>query len=234
MKNSLNEIDMRPEERIWNKLYIQQIDAARQYAVDDWIYGERRLELSTIPKVENITIPHWRILSIIGKSPESDFWYRLANGIFNVNMRLREESQLAYLEERDYFHDVFGHTPMLFNYYVSNFIKGLGLFGQATWFNNDAKRALSNFYWFTIEFGLMQSSENTKLKVLGAGILSSVDELQFAVSPDSRKIRLTEDVYDEIAEMKDYVTNGFQERYYVLQDYFQFNQIIKYLWNRYV
>jgi len=47
-------------------------------------------------------------------------------------------------------------------------------------------RAMARFFWFTIEFGLMQSKDG--LRVYGSGLLSSYGEIQHALeSPDVQR-----------------------------------------------
>jgi phenylalanine-4-hydroxylase len=47
-------------------------------------------------------------------------------------------------------------------------------------------RAMARFFWFTIEFGLMQSKQG--LKVYGSGLLSSHGEIEHSIeSPDVQR-----------------------------------------------
>src|ERR1700678_4399578 len=47
-------------------------------------------------------------------------------------------------------------------------------------------RAMARFFWFTIEFGLMQSKQG--LRVYGSGLLSSHGEIEHAIaSPDVQR-----------------------------------------------
>ena len=47
-------------------------------------------------------------------------------------------------------------------------------------------KGMSRFFWFTIEFGLMQ--HQGELKVYGSGILSSYGEIEYAIeSPEAQR-----------------------------------------------
>ncbi len=43
-------------------------------------------------------------------------------------------------------------------------------------------KAMARFFWFTVEFGLMQEAEG--MKVYGSGLLSSIGEIEYAVTSD--------------------------------------------------
>lgn len=209
--------------QIWDTLVENQRQNAFFEASSLWDTGN--INFTELPRFEDVNIPHWKLLPIIGKSDESDFWYRLSRGIFNVNMRLRSEENINYLEERDLFHDFFGHVPFLYNKDYTNYLIGLGNFYENSTKSDVIKRCLSNLYWFTSEFGLIK--EQGKTKILGAGILSSVDETTYVLThPELHK---PFDIW-EIVMKKDYVTNGFQDTYYVLKDISEFRKILKFLW----
>jgi phenylalanine-4-hydroxylase len=82
--------------------------------------------------------------------------------------------KLDYLEEPDMFHDVFGHIPLLSNPEYSEFIYQFGKLGKSFISNEEKLLQLQRLYWFTIEFGLIM--EDNKLRIYGAGILSSFGE----------------------------------------------------------
>ena len=164
---------------VWDKLINRDIDYT--LISEKWNRGFSFLKplMLEYPYIEDLSIPNWRLLPIIGKSPDGDFWRRLSCSIFNVNMRLRPEKQIDYLEERDYFHDLFGHTPILFDSYYSNYMRALGILGQFMEDSDEARKALSNIYWFTSEFGLVM--EDNKIVAYGAGIISSTAELKLSL-----------------------------------------------------
>lgn len=210
------------EQEIWRHLFNEQFPAANEKASSMWM----RCQMNDLPRLEDVSIPHWKLQPIVGKSPEDIFWYRLSRGIFNVNLRLRTEDNLYYLEERDLFHDYFGHVPFLYDKDYTDYLIGLGNFYENSSKDEKVKRCLSNIYWFTSEFGLIYEDKGDP-KVLGAGILSSVNELDHVYSNIANWREFN--IWD-VVMIKQYVTNGFQEQYFILRGKHQFKEIIKFLW----
>lgn len=225
---------------IWDTLMGRQWKPAVKHASKRWLNGLPLIGLSMPdPMNQEITIGNdWKVIPILGKSSEVSFWYKLSRGAFNVNVRLRDANQINYLEERDLFHDYFGHLPILINKHYTDYLLGLGIYAQHMHFSdpvtfNSAKKAISNIYWFTSEFGLVM--EDGELKAYGAGILSSVDELNNALSGDSKKIHLTQDnLAIELSKMtkRNYITNEFQDIYYVLTNWSLLTDMLKWLWKK--
>jgi phenylalanine-4-hydroxylase len=81
--------------------------------------------------------------------------------------------------------------------------------------------------------------EDNKTVAYGAGIISSTAELKYALSPKSKKILMDtplSPIYETlywIAKKDSYITDGFQDEYYVLNDWSQLDQIIAWLWIKY-
>lgn len=216
------------KEEIWEHLALQLREASSKASIM-WKYHNMINHLFHLPKLEDIVIPHWKLLPIVGKSPEGDFWYRLSRGIFNINQNLRDEEHLEYLEERDLFHDLFGHGPALFSPDITDYLIGLGNFYENSCKSPEIQKVLSNLYWFTAEFGLIM--ERGKPKVLGAGILSSKAELKHVFSGEATILPFS---IKEVINEPPYITDGFQERYYLLDTKDQFKDILKYLWKNYI
>lgn len=214
------------EIQIWSNLYEGAIEGAMKGASAKWIQGINSLDLRTLPVIEDLSIPHWRVHPILGKSPEASFWYRLSRGIFNVNQRLRAEDQLAYLEERDLFHDTYGHLPILYDPLYTNYLYGIGNVAVHMNQTPENQRIISNLYWFTSEFGLVE--EHGQIKAYGAGIISSRGELEYALSNDSHK-----KLFDirEVAFMESYPTDTFQDTYYILRDWDHLRYVLQWCWD---
>lgn len=223
------------QEQIWDKLFQQQYEQIffnTSKISERWQEptgsGEPKFvnDFYKLPRLEDIAIPHWKIQPIIGKSPEKEFWYRLSRGIFNVNLRLRTEDQINYLEERDLFHDCFGHLPILYNEHYSNYLRALGCFAQYA--SEKELKKLSRLYWFTSEFGLV--IEDGVQKPYGAGILSSYGELEHVLSGEAN---VTKFDIERIGQT-DYPTDGFQPIYFCLRDWSELDYIVKYIWRYWV
>ncbi len=105
-------------------------------------------------------------------------------------------------------HDCLGHVPPLMN---QDYAELLTLIGKATSTtpHGDQVLALKRFSWFSIEFGLIEEQDETK--VFGAGILSSTGEIPFSLSPDVRRRPF---VTDDVIET-DYDPSRMQETLFV-------------------
>src|SRR6056297_3622447 len=57
----------------------------------------------------------WNLLPVYEKTSDEEFFESIRRGYFNINMYLRNEEELEYLPLRDFFHDTFGHLPILQN-----------------------------------------------------------------------------------------------------------------------
>ena len=79
--------------------------------------------------------------------------------------------------------------------------------------------ALKRLSWFSVEFGLIE--EDGRTKVFGAGILSSLGEIPFSLSPQvERRPFVTDQVLDtltleELVEHVNRATSTNQEMYYI-------------------
>jgi phenylalanine-4-hydroxylase len=126
---------------------------------------------------------------------------------------IRRPDQLDYLQEPDVFHDVFGHVPLLANPVFADYLQAYGIGGQRA--NGlGAIRNLARLYWYTVEFGLLNTADG--LRIYGAGIASSHSESRFAlddpspnrISFDLRRIMRTP-----------YRIDDFQQVYFVIDSF---------------
>jgi len=125
----------------------------------------------------------WQIARIPGLLHERDFFGLLAKRLFPSTDYIRGKEELDYTPAPDCFHDMFGHMPMLTQSAFADFYH---MFGQAAL---DAKgidrQSLERLHWFTVEFGLIQQPEG--MRIFGAGVLSSKEEAQHALSAKVEK-----------------------------------------------
>jgi len=89
------------------------------------------------------------------------------------------------------FHEIFGHCAMLTHPAFAEFTHTYGKLGLAA--SKEDRVYLARLYWFTIEFGLLNSKDG--LRIYGGGILSSPGETQYAIGSDVPE-RKTFDVVD--------------------------------------
>jgi phenylalanine-4-hydroxylase len=75
---------------------------------------------------------------------------------------------------------MFGHMPLLTD---ENFASFYQMFGEAAFHAEGINRKyLETFHWFTVEFGLIKKPEG--MRIYGAGIISSKEEVTHALSDD--------------------------------------------------
>lgn len=116
----------------------------------------------------------WQIEVVKGLIPVEQFFQLLSEKKFCSSTWLRTIDQLDYLEEPDMFHDIFGHIPLLIHPVFAHFMEEFGKLGVQHSHRKEHVVQLQRLYWFTIEFGLIQTQERDK--IYGAGILSSYGE----------------------------------------------------------
>lgn len=120
----------------------------------------------------------WQIARIPGLLHERDFFGLLAKRLFPSTDYIRGKEELDYTPAPDCFHDMFGHMPMLTQPAYADFYH---MFGKAALDAKGQDRvSLERLHWFTVEFGLIQQEEG--MRIFGAGVLSSKEEVQHALS----------------------------------------------------
>lgn len=210
---------------VWKLLFNRQMENLAPVVSSEF------LEALAIVKFTNEKIPDfkeinallkpvtgWELQVVPNISPQAEFFECLSQKRFTATCWLRSLEQLDYLEEPDMFHDVFGHVPLLSNHNYVAFFKGISdiflKYGQ----NEKVTELLGRIYWFTIEFGLIR--ENNKLKIYGAGIISSVGETKNSLSNSVRHLPFdVRSVFNT-----SFRTDIFQETYFVIDSFEQ-------LWN---
>jgi phenylalanine-4-hydroxylase len=155
----------------------------------------------------------WQVVAVPGLVPDAVFFEHLANRRFPSGRFLRQRSQLDYLEEPDVFHDVFGHVPMLSDPVFADYMQAYGQGGLRS-LGFDALPKLARLYWYTVEFGLLETPQG--LRIYGAGIVSSGAESLFALDDPSPN-RLG---FDLMRVMRtSYRIDDFQQTYFVIPSF---------------
>jgi phenylalanine-4-hydroxylase len=155
-----------------------------------------------------------------GLIPEEAFFALLSQRKFPVTHWIRTPEEFEYVVEPDVFHDLFGHVPMLFNPWFADYMQAYGHGGLKA-SQLGACEFLSRLYWYTVEFGLIQSAQG--LRAYGAGILSSAGELPYSVhsqEPRRRPLDL------ETAMSSPYVIDSYQRGYFVIESFEQLSEMV--------
>jgi len=191
----------------WRRLYSRMLPRWERYANRHFQAGLDSLCLSheRVPKLADVNRflrprTGFTAKAVSGYVPAFLFFDSLRNREFPTPLTIRRGDPLDYLPEPDIFHDVAGHVPM---HTDKNFAEALVRFGEcahtavgiAAGIRDQDERvrtvtsmikAMARFFWFTIEFGLMVSSDG--LRVYGSGLLSSFGEIEHAIeSPEVQR-----------------------------------------------
>jgi phenylalanine-4-hydroxylase len=210
----------REEHDRWDRLFRRQADVLPGRACKAFLKARDRLELSPsgIPDMERLsdrleTITGWRVVPVSDLVPDEIFFDHLANKRFPAGAFIRPESEFDYLEEPDVFHDVFGHVPLLADPLFSDFMQAYGQGGQRA-LGRGQLTNLARLYWYTVEFGLVR--EAGKLRLFGAGIMSSPHESVFALeSASPHRVG-----FDLVRAMRtNYIIDDFQQTYFVIDSF---------------
>jgi phenylalanine-4-hydroxylase len=205
------------EHRTWITLYERQAKVLPGRACDAFFRGLEALDLhgQGIPDFGELSeklsaLTGWRIVAVPGLVPDAVFFDHLANRRFPAGNFIRSANELDYLQEPDVFHDVFGHVPMLTDPIFADYMQWYGKTGLLAQ-SSGRLQNLARLYWYTVEFGLLETSEG--LRIYGAGIVSSRTESIFALESSSPN-RLGFDLERVIRTL--YRIDDFQQVYFVI------------------
>lgn len=214
------------EHQTWVTLYERQMKILPGRAADVFLKGLDALDLhgSGIPdfremnqKLEALT--GWTVVCVPGLVPDAVFFDHLANRRFPSGQFIRKPDQLDYLQEPDIFHDVFGHVPMLTDPTFADYMEAYGKGGQRA-ASLGMLPNLARLYWYTVEFGLMETPEG--LRIYGAGIVSSSTESKFSLDDPSPN-RLGFDLERVMRTL--YRIDDFQQVYFVIPSIEQLREV---------
>jgi phenylalanine-4-hydroxylase len=205
------------EHDVWITLYERQTAMLPGRACDAFLRGLDALDLhrSGIPDFTRINeelqrLTGWSVVAVPGLVPDNVFFDHLANRRFPAGQFIRKPDELDYLQEPDIFHDVFGHVPMLTDPVFADYMQAYGQGGQRA-LELGRLANLARLYWYTVEFGLMNTPEG--LRIYGAGIVSSRTESIFALDDPSPN-RIGFDL--ERVMRTPYRIDDFQQSYFVI------------------
>ena len=202
---------------------------------------------SSIPNLNEISmiindITSWKIKPVSGFVDEIIFFKLISESYFPSSDIIRLSSKfkkkykgfniknnLSYTPEPDIFHEIFGHAPFLLNNKYCKLFQDIGRLGceilNSMEYSDDLKyhnlRRLQNFVWWTLEFGLISKDINNDFKIFGAGILSSIDEINNVVKSIKNIKKYSKIIKYDIEKIAltcfDY--SNLQDRYYYIDSF---------------
>ncbi len=206
---------------LYARLYARQLRLVHGRACDEFLQALAHLDMGGgIPRFEHVcdrlaNATGWQIVAVPGLIPEDAFFRLLAQRRFPVTVWLRTPEEFDYIVEPDLFHDLFGHVPLLFDPVFADYMQAYGEGGLKAQRRN-ALELLARLYWYTVEFGLIDTARG--LRVYGAGILSSPGELERAL-PDPNPVRIGFDLRRVLRTQ--YEIDDFQKTYFVIDSFAQ-------------
>lgn len=194
-------------QKAWTKLYNCLLPLWKKYANNTFLEGVDQLSLraEAIPKLEDINrflapLTGFEAIAVSGYVPAFLFFDCLKHKKFPTTITIRDSQTLNYLPEPDIFHDIAGHVPMHTNITFANVLVKFGSLAEVAakkhaHIKNTEERiariksniqALSRFFWFTVEFGLIR--QGNELRAYGSGLLSSGGEIMHCIeSPNVQR-----------------------------------------------
>lgn len=176
------------ENKIWHILITRQLAHIKDNACDEYIEGLEKLKLpmNKIPQLNDVSTvlketTGWECYPVPALIGFGEFFRLLSEKKFPVATFIRSEDELDYLQEPDIFHEIFGHCPLLTNPSFANYTQAYGKMGLNA--SKEQRAFLARLYWFTVEFGLLDT--DLGLKIYGGGIISSPSETEYALNDNS-------------------------------------------------
>ncbi len=141
------------------------------------------LDADAIPQLDDVSRrlaarTGFRLRAVAGLVEPRPFFAALADGVFLATQYVRHASAPLYTPEPDVIHELVGHVAMLADERIAALARACGRLGRDT---DDATLVrVQRVFWFGLEFGLCREGGATK--AVGAGLLSSVGELEHAMT----------------------------------------------------
>jgi phenylalanine-4-hydroxylase len=188
----------------WRRLFERMQPRWEQFANDHFLRGIEALNLPAdrVPRLDEVNrrlepLTGFQAKPVSGYVPGFLFFDCLRRREFPTTITIRDKERMDYLPEPDIFHDVAGHVPMHTERAFADVLVRFGdcahtaaeLTAEIRDQTERARRltsimrAMSRFFWFTVEFGLMRGKRGTV--AYGSGLLSSYGELQHAIESDA-------------------------------------------------
>lgn len=170
------------EHEVWQIVSRELTEKHHRLASKSVLEGIEALKLPKdhIPQLTEVSgllkpITGFEYLPAAGLVPLRDFYGVLAESNFYSTQYIRHHTAPFYTPEPDLIHEVIGHANTLASERLARLYR---LAGDATQRvkTDEALVFVSQVFWFTLEFGVIQETDG--LKAYGAGILSSYGEIE--------------------------------------------------------
>ncbi len=208
-----------PEEQdVWREVWRHLDPLHARYACREYVAAAARVALSreTIPQLDAVNrviepLYGFRMMPVAGLVTAGAFLRALGGGVFLSTQYMRHHSVPLYTPEPDVVHELVGHAATFAHPQFVRLNRAFGRAALAAASDEDIER-IGRLYWYTLEFGVLR--EEGRLKVYGAGLLSSFGELGRFETEEG----LEEWDVERIADTP-YDPTHYQERLFVAPDF---------------
>lgn len=214
------------ENAVWRDLISRQEKIIQNRACKAFISGLDELAFpgDRVPQLSEVNDTlqaktGWAVEAVESVIHAYEFFSLLANRKFPAANFIRNREEIDYLQEPDIFHELFGHCPLLLSKPYADFVENYGKMALKAepW----QRKYLFRLFWFTIEFGLIKTTEG--LRIMGGGILSSYEEtIEILDKPDASFIPFSVNM----ALRTPYRIDIIQPQYFVLEAWDQLYEIL--------
>ncbi len=151
--------------------------------------GVAQLELdrSEIPALDEVNarlakLTGWQGVFVRGLEDGAGFYSLLRDKKFPIGHFVRDRRDLNYTPAPDVVHDLYGHIPFHTDAAYGDYCQRYGTLACEFLDDPTRLRRLERFFWFTNEFGLVETPQGRR--IFGAGIASSLGECRYALSAE--------------------------------------------------
>lgn len=143
------------------------------------ITGDRVPDLDAVnAKLRRLT--GWEGVPVEGLEEGESFYRMLSERKFPIGNFIRDPKDLSYTPAPDIFHDLYGHIPFYADLRYAEYCQEFGRRACLKIKDPQVFREYERFFWFTVEFGLVETPVGRR--IFGAGIASSYGECEYALS----------------------------------------------------
>jgi phenylalanine-4-hydroxylase len=214
------------ENRTWKNLIERQNEAVKTRACEEFLEGLSRIGFTQDRIPQHLEINRklknysgWEVEVVPALIPAKEFFTLLANKKFPAASFIRTPEELDYIQEPDIFHEFYGHVPLLTFSEYADFMEEFGKLALSV--SPKDRRRLFRLFWFTIEFGLLDTPNG--IRAYGGGMLSSIHETVYSVESEVPR----REAFDPLKALRTpYRIDIPQPLYYVLGSFKDLYQIL--------
>jgi phenylalanine-4-hydroxylase len=213
------------EHETWKMLFERQAPKRSVQIIPQFEEGLEALGINGdhVPDLDAVNaklrkLTGWEGVPVEGLEEGESFYRMLSEKKFPIGNFIRDQKDLSYTPAPDIFHDLYGHIPFYADLQYAEYCQEFGKRACAKVKDPKIFREYERFFWFTVEFGLVETPNGRR--IFGAGIASSYGECEYALSSKPKVIPF--DV--NTIRAQEFRIDVFQETLFVFQSV---NQLYK-------